>query len=58
MIQDGVDFNSRSKQDPTKISLDGVTVGDDETEAMIFANSWNNGTPAGISTFLNKAKGK
>ncbi len=45
MIQHGIDFISRSKHDPAKITLNGKKIENDDDEATLFADSWNNGTP-------------
>ena len=56
MIQHGVDFVSRSKHDPDKITLNGKKIENDQDEAMLFSDSWNEGTPQGMIDFLEKQK--
>jgi enoyl-CoA hydratase/carnithine racemase len=56
MITNNADFVSRSKHDPEKISLDGTKIENDEGEATLFAEGWNNGTAEGMVRFLEKQK--
>ena len=56
MIQHGVDFISRSKHDPEKMTLNGRIIETDEDEAALFAGSWDVGAPQGMIHFLEKQK--
>jgi len=58
MIKDEMDFVSRSKHDPEKMTLDGKKIENDEDEMMAFAEGWKNGTPLGMLSFLEKQKNK
>ena len=58
MIQAGTELASRSKHDPEKITLNGKKLEGDEDEAKVFADSWDNGVPQGMVTFLEEHKKK